>query len=130
MASMIIPILALAMFISPSPPSVPAEDINLASTFYKDCKVFIKLSGTTTASDNGTTDDYARASTCVGYIDGLADGMDLKANSICLGSSGVTTGTMAHVYVLFMDKNPKLLTGPRGHSLFLALQDAYPCAAK
>jgi hypothetical protein len=61
---------------------------------------------------------------CLGYLAGFADAAGERFG-FCV--KGTTTGTLARVYVAYMDKNPKLFDEPESVTVDFALADAYPC---
>ena len=115
MAGMIAPILALALQTS--------ADMNRGSALYAQCKIFVTMADT--SQMNGTT-PMLDAGTCLGYLSGFADAGTV-AGSFCVKG---TTGTLARVYIAYMDKHPTLFDSDREVGVGLALKDAYPCPVK
>jgi hypothetical protein len=57
----------------------------------------------------------------------MLDGAD-GLRGFCAQSA--TVGTIAKVYIAYMDKNPKMFDEREGTGFISALQEAYPCPAK
>jgi hypothetical protein len=69
------------------------------------------------------------ANSCIGYIQGFVQAFELNgAMVIC--TEGASWGTMARVYVAYMDAHPKLMDEHKANDLAAALVDAYPCPVK
>jgi len=111
---MLIPLLAIALL---GPP-------DRGSILYADCKSFVAV------LDDTANQSYTNAlggGRCAGYIEGMLDGAN-GLRGFCVGSA--TTGTIARVYVAYMDKNPKMFDEREGTGFMSALQETYPCPAK
>jgi hypothetical protein len=117
MAGMIIPILALAALAAPQP------DPSKGSGLYQECKSAIKLQD----SSHDISDDIQGVA-CLSYVAGFIDGINRQEPHICFGKA--TGGTVARVYVAYMDKHPKLLDDAAVEGLELALVESYPCTTK
>lgn len=70
------------------------------------------------AEDNDNFED------CISYIGGYLDGVQMAGGCQAAPAS---MGTLARVYVAYMEKNPKMLDQFRGIGLRNALRDSYPC---
>ncbi|MEO6982203.1 MAG: Rap1a/Tai family immunity protein [Edaphobacter sp.] len=119
---MLIPLIAFAMF-AQSGSGVPQRE--RGATLFEACQVTVRI------IDNPTTEgnSVAVATSCTSYIDGFTDGLEsAPADLVCI--SGASMGTLARVYVAYMQKNPKLLDQYRGVGLLLALSESYPCPLK
>ena len=80
--------------------------------------------------DNTATRSYATiggSSRCAGYIEGMLDGAD-SSRGFCV--QGATTGTIARVYIVYMDKNPKMFDEREVTGFMAALRESYPCPAR
>jgi hypothetical protein len=63
---------------------------------------------------------------CIRYVEEFLDGLDLGGNKkICVG--GASFGTVARVYVKYMQANPKMMDLHESIALALALAESYPC---
>jgi hypothetical protein len=111
---MLVPLLALAM-ISPD---------DRGSVLYADCKSFVAALDHT--ANQGHIDTLG-ASRCSGYIEGILDGAN-GLRGFC--AENATVGTIARVYIAYMDKNPKMFDEREGTGFISALQENYPCPAK
>lgn len=72
--------------------------------------------------------DLSDGNYCRGYFYGLTAFMDKDTSHVCLNQANYLT--VIRVYVLFMDKHPKLNDEESKSGAYLALLDAYPCPAK
>jgi len=111
---MLVPLLALAML-------APAD---VGSNLYTDCKSFVAVLDDTANQSHPNSVGGGR---CAGYIEGMVDAAD-GLRGFCVGSA--TTGTIARVYVAYMDKNPKMFDEREGTGFMSALRETYPCSAK
>ena len=111
---MLVPLLAFAMLAPP----------NVGSSLYADCKSFVAVLDDTA---NQNHHDTLGAGRCSGYIEGMLDGAN-GLRGFCVGSA--TLGTIARVYIAYMDKNHKMLDEREGAGFMSALQETYPCQAK
>jgi hypothetical protein len=96
---------------------------SMGSVLYEECKNAIRL------RENPNSDTSLEAigsAECVNYLSGFVDGLSDK--SICLDH--YNEGTLARVYVVFMDTHPKYLDEHKAQGLLFALRDAYPCPSK
>jgi hypothetical protein len=107
---MLIPLLALAM-LAPS---------DTGSILYADCKAFVAV------LDDVANQNHTSAAMCAGYIEGWLD----AANGRGFCAQNATVGTIARVYIAYMDKNPKMFDEREGTGFISALQETYPCPAK
>ena len=71
--------------------------------------------------------DPGRADYCFGYFEGYANVATFDGSALCLG--GARIGTMARVYVAYMEKNPKELDYPNVIGATEALKESYGCPA-
>jgi hypothetical protein len=114
-APMLAPILALAL-----QPEIPVPF--RGSMLYQQCKGAIRwLDAPDSAKPSADSENFDN---CTAYIGGFLEGA--AAEGTC-GTVDATIGTIAHVYVAFMDKNPKLLDGYRFTGFHFAFREAYPC---
>jgi hypothetical protein len=58
----------------------------------------------------------------------IEDGLDMAGKGVCL--AGATTGTIARVYVAYMQKNPKMFDVEKSVGLTNALIENYPCRCR
>ena len=76
----------------------------------------------------GTVSDAARSNLCIGYLNGFLDALDAAdVHAICIKNAMVAT--LARVYVVYMQKNPKLMDSQMAVGVSKAFVDAYPCEA-
>ena len=91
------------------------------------CRAFIRfLDSSTDRTD--ASGDLADGNYCRGYFNGLTAYMDTSSSHVCLHKA--SNLTLIRVYVLYMDKNPKLNDEEMGTGAYFALLDNYPCPAK
>jgi hypothetical protein len=116
---MLIPLLALA-FVG----TTDVPELQRGSALYRQCQASVK------AIDEPDSPMYvfASAALCSGYIDGFADGLEMGGHGVCL--AGASLGTLARVYVAYMQKNPKMMDVEKSVGLLNALLDNYPCRSK
>lgn len=114
---MLAPVLALAML-------TPEQSFTRGSDLYRQCKNWVALMEQTRRLDDG---ESYEAGECYGYIDGLAAGL---ATMQITCPRNATMGTMIRVYLVYMDKHPKVLDYAASAGVYGALQEAYPCPAK
>jgi|SRR5271170_779436 len=93
------------------------------SALYDECRDAIRIREEPSST---TPLEAIGSAACVNYLSGFVDGLSDK--TVCLGT--YNEGTLARVYVVFMDKHPKYLDQHKAQGLLLALRDAYPCPAK
>ncbi len=118
---MIAPLLVLSML---PQAAVNVPENSRGQHLFRACQAVIR----TIDDPNAPMSDFAAGSLCVGYIDGFTDGLEMAGRGLCL--SGANLGTMARVYVAFMEKNPKLLDVEQSAGLAKSLMDSYPCKTK
>ena len=111
-------VLALAMV-----QTADLHDADRGSRLYLDCKAGIRFSETG-ASATLSADSMA-ANSCVGYIQGFVQATELYGPKVC--AKGASWGTMARVFVSYMDAHPMLMDQHRALDLSEALMQAYPC---
>lgn len=96
------------------------------SSLFQACKANIRV---VDSNVEGEADHYY-AYRCVGYLQGFMDTIPLSSKQawprVCIG--GATIGTLARVYVKFIEDNPKYLDMHRGIGFIEAMRAAYPCA--
>jgi len=112
---LIVPLLYFAVFAAQ-----PQSTMQTGTGLFMACQALIKSD----SQANRGTDDV-QVGVCLGYLDGYTAGLAEGSKVVC--ASQATFGTMARVYVAYMEAHPKLLDAPKNIGLFLALQDAYPC---
>jgi hypothetical protein len=116
---MLAPLLLLAMI-----QQAPLPDLHSASYLYESCKGAIRLQDDPA---RGTEEDISLSDACTVYIAGFLDGVSLS-RVVC--TDNPTMGTLARVYIAYMDKHPKQMESNRAQALFNALTDADPCRTK
>jgi hypothetical protein len=110
---MIAPLLALAML----------AITDKGSTLNTDCKAYIAVGDATGRTESGAAWSAGR---CLGYIDAMLD----AGNSLGFCAQHATAGTVARVYLVYMEKNPKMLDEQESTGFLSAMQETYPCPAK
>jgi hypothetical protein len=82
-----------------------------------------------TVEGNGRKDyeEMFDAGRCLGYVKGVSEGLK-TLHGACYADA--TLVTMIRVYLVSMDRNPKLFDETEAFGLSYALHDAYPCPAK
>lgn len=96
------------------------------SALYDQCRAFVRILDDTSTAGS----DIRLGSMCAGYLEGFMDSQLLSPDALMCVPPDATTGTMARIYVLYMQKNPKELDQPRYVGLIAALVDSYPCPTK
>ena len=114
---MLAPILMLVM----AAQTTPADPRDRGSALFNNCQINVKM------TPEDTLPNYQAAAACTAYIDGYTDGIE-TGKYFCVG--GATLGTLARVYVAYMEKHPKLMDIYKSEVLFLALLESYPCPIK
>jgi len=114
---MLIPLLAVAM-------SIQSADSDKGSDLYRECKNWVALVDKTRKLDEL---DTFEAGTCRGYIDGISSGL-ISLGVTCPGNA--TMGTMIRVYLVYVDKHPKVLDFPPSAGVYGAFEETYPCHKK
>lgn len=109
--------LALALQSGNSPINPP----NRGNALYSDCQALTRMLD----GQPSTVVEVQSGSSCTDYIDGFTDGYEAAGPSLCVG--GASLGTLARVYIAYMQKKPKLLDQHKSVGLLMALKDAYPC---
>jgi len=100
----------------------PLSDRDKGSSLFQQCKADIRVTDSAAESD---ADRYS-ALQCVGYLQGFTDAYALVTEPrFCLGDASF--GTLARVYVKYMEDNPKYMDMHRGIGFMEALKNAYPC---
>ena len=94
------------------------------SNLFENCQADIRSQNTTAPSGV----DLMKAADCTGYIDGFLDGLEIGGaiGGICF--DGAAFGTIARVYVAYMEKNPKMLDAEKSAGMADAVLDAYSCS--
>lgn len=105
----------------------PARSTAMTTTqyLYHQCKAAVR------GDDNRDSVPYdpLEFAGCYGYIEGIVDGMLLTHNHpACPQEASLTT--LIHVYVAYIDADPRRLDGAKDVGVILALSKAYPCPAK
>jgi hypothetical protein len=118
---MLVPLLILSMQASPA-----AEPHHRGSDLYASCVADVKM-----MDDESYYDPSAAR--CLYYIDGFIDGLMVNEVSgrrslVCLTT--YTYGTVARVYVKYMQEHPKAMDQDKAVGFLFALREAYPCKTK
>jgi hypothetical protein len=117
---MLIPLLALAMVQT----AEPIPEIHRGSHLHQACL------GSIRAQDNDSGKESAhdayQSGVCISYINGFIDALDMaNVHAICPGNASY--GTIARVYVAYMQSHPKEMDEAQSVGLTNALLDGYPC---
>lgn len=113
---MLVPILLLA--IGSQAPF--AADTSRGSYLFESCKALLRVADNTERSNDSSSANY-----CIGYVTGFTDAGALT-NTLCLPDA--TSGTIARVYVRYMEENPKLLDSPALIGFQAAMRGNYHCS--
>lgn len=103
-------------------PAVPA-DLSKGAHLYGSCQAAGRLGDD--PSSTLAKAELASSTYCFGYIGGYIDGLNRLNEEVCVRGAGLDT--LARVYVIYMQKNPKLMDEGRALGLLLALKDSYGC---
>jgi hypothetical protein len=104
--------------------AAPPHSADTATHLYGSCKAFVKaLDG----DRDLRPEDVYSGDYCLGDIHGVSAGMDPTKRYFCI--KGATFGTVARVYVSYLDQHPKLMDDPESLGFLTAMQTSYPCAA-
>ncbi len=106
--------------------SAPLDENQRGSYLFRACQGTIRFQD---AGVTGTNNDAAKSQFCVAYIGGFLDGLEM-ANSHAICTRNATMGTIARVYVAYMEKNPKDLDVEMPVGMLNAIMGAYPCPVK
>ena len=112
---MLAPFLALALMQNSLTP------LNRGSALYASCQATISIADAPSA-----VHDYQASAKCLAYLDGFTDGLNFTTNVVCV--EGASLGTLARIYVAYMQKHPKMMDDSKSIGVTLALVDSYPCA--
>ena len=90
------------------------------SNLFDSCRGMIR-------QQNGSYDpkDAVGAAECLGYLEATVELENMKR--FCV-KGDFSAATLARVYVLFMEKNPRYLDVLQAEGVIAALRDGYPCS--
>lgn len=97
-----------------------ARGLRKGADLYRECKALIRLT-----DGNEHEDDGMYGIHCLGYIEGLSDGLTLSARKVCIRN--VTNEAKVRTYVSFMEKNSRYMEYDQLTTVLAAMADAYPC---
>ena len=112
------PIAPLAIYAQVHPQFATGADL------YRGCKDWVALVDQTREVDGG---DLYDAGACHGYIDGVSGGL-ISMRASCPGNA--TLGTMIRVYLVYVDRHPKVLDFAPSAGVVGAMKETYPCPTK
>lgn len=123
---MLVPLLVLAMSAQTAPYVDPQDR---GSALLRTCQAVVTIEDSKAKPTLSAVQD---AAACTSYITGYNDGIwetDATASRrrYCLNQA--PTRELVHVYIAFMQQNPRWLDYHKSVGLNLALQNAYPCPA-
>jgi hypothetical protein len=119
---MLAPLLILALHLQIQTTEVP--EIVRGTGLFQSCKGAIRWMDAPEAAKPRADDE--NFDNCTAYIGGFIEGRAI----VGCEPPDATFGTLARVYVAYMEKNPKLLDNFRFVGLQLAITDSYPCHLK
>ena len=96
-------------------------DMSTGSSLFHSCQAAIRFID---EPDAPNADAFTETTVCSSYIAGFTDAAGLSS-SFC--PAGAKVETIIRVYVLHVEKHPKLLDAYRGYGVAAALAEAYPC---
>jgi hypothetical protein len=120
---MLIPLLALVLLRQTAIANSDPDDTG--AVLVQNCRATIRVLD---QRDSNNEVEIAKSLECIRYIEGFIDGVNILNRRVCV--QGASKGTVARVYVAFMEKNPKYFDRPREVGLALALIDGYSCTKK
>ena len=103
--------------------STHVDDYDKGSKLFQQCKTSVRLQDAPDTMPR--SNEMVESVSCVSYIAGFLDGIDIGGGRICMPESSM--GTLARIYVVYMEKNPKMFEIQKSVGLANALMDAYPC---
>ena len=125
---MLVPLLALVLH---SQGSLNAPDRSTGTYLFQSCKTLIRIIDGE-QEGNDALSDPTDPMFCLPFIDGFISGVNTvpagTPRKVCVSQS--SKGTVARVYVQFMQKNPKFLDRTSNIGLYVALAVNYPCSSK
>ena len=102
--------------------AMPA-DLSRGCHLYGSCQAAARLSDDPASAQ--AKSELASSTYCFGYIGGYMDGLNVLKEQVCI--RGASLDTIARVYVLYMQRNPKLMDEGRALGLLLSLKSSYAC---
>jgi Rap1a immunity proteins len=116
------PFLIPLLFLSLAPtPTTPSKD---TTHLYDSCKAFDRV-----LDNDQHPHDLDIADYCVGYMKGYFGGISAASeNAGGLCASQATLGTLARVYTVYMNNNPKLFDEPQEVGFHGAMMTNYSCS--
>ena len=111
---MLAPFLALAMMQAFSPNGTDLQ---------KQCRLYVTAMDETRPLD---IDESYQAGVCFGFIGGIAQG--LNTLKVSCPPSTATLNTMVRIYLVYVEKHPKVLDFDRSSGAYGAFKEAYPCS--
>lgn len=114
---MLAPVLALAMMQAPA----TVTEFNKGSHLYRQCRAALRVD-----EGNARDDDQVEASYCAAFMAGFTEGLTVAGDrKLC--TVDATMGTIARVFVAYMDAHPKNMDEIRTVGLINALIEKYAC---
>lgn len=108
--------------------TTPLSSGEKGTSLYHACKTYASLRDTNGSS--GGYLEFGEAGACQGYVDGFMNSYlwwhSQIGNDFCFDRDTTYEGII-RVYVLYMDKHPKLLDAPKYVGFMRAMQENYPC---
>jgi hypothetical protein len=94
------------------------------SALFRECKAAVKVAD---ESEPHSTVDLTTGASCIRYFDGFTEALAISesSNNVCLRNYSLMT--VIHVYVRFMETEPKFLDSERWMGAYASLLANYRC---
>ncbi len=102
--------------------AMPA-DLSKGAHLYGSCQAAVRLNDDPNSAQAKA--ELASSTYCFGYVGGYIDGLNVLKEEVCV--RGASLETIARVYVIYMQQNPKLMDEGRALGLLLSLKASYGC---
>ena len=100
--------------------AAPTSDLGKGSYLYQSCRALIRIADSESQAADALRSDY-----CMGYLDGFIGMANAVDERLCV--AGASRGTLARVYVAYMDKDPIWLDKGAQIGMAIALTQSYAC---
>jgi len=97
-------------------------DLSRGDHLYGSCQAAVRMLDEPNSAQ--TKSEMPSSTYCFGYVGRYIDALKRLNKEVCLDTA--TLNSVVHVYVGYMQKNPKLMDEERGVGLLLSLLSSYP----
>lgn len=103
----------------------PAYDTTRGASLLRGCQAEMRLMALDSLTE-ASQSDLINGAYCVGYLNGFTASLPPAPASVCPHDDSM--GQMVHVYVSYMERNPRMLDEDKRVGLRRALEEAFPCS--